>query len=381
MAGILNQPLGTAPLNAMGNGGPEPMTMRMIGIGQSIPFPGKRSLKRQTAEQEGGAAQAAVDDVRRQLRFELESMYFELAFADRALEIIRRNSELLGTLISVTEARYASGSAGQQDVLKARVEATRLAETAAELSERRTVLLAQLNALIDRPSDTPLPPVAIPDDIARRAVARSNEEIRFTSAALGSRASGSPLKPLAELQEAAIRGNTELREHEAMTAVQRLRVALAKREHLPDIDLSIQYGQRGSGLPDMVTATVAVPLPVFKARKQDQVSAETEAQLAALEAEHHEKVNALRADVVRLVSEIERARTRLALTVKATLPQSRAALASATASYQSGKAEFLSVLDAQASLFTLETDYYRALTDFAKNVAELRRVVGEEVLQ
>jgi len=122
-------------------------------------------------------------------------------------------------------------------------------------------------------------------------------------------------------------------------------------------------------------------LPVLEARKQDQLVAEQAAELAAQEAEHHQQVNALRADVARMVADAERARTRLALAVKVTLPQSRAALASATASYQSGKAEFLSVIDAQATVFTLESDYYRALSDFAKNVAELRRVAGEEVLQ
>jgi outer membrane protein TolC len=50
-------------------------------------------------------------------------------------------------------------------------------------------------------------------------------------------------------------------------------------------------------------------------------------------------------------------------------------------SYQVGKGELLAVLENQATVFTYETDYFRALSDFAKNVAELERVVGEEVLR
>jgi outer membrane protein TolC len=100
-----------------------------------------------------------------------------------------------------------------------------------------------------------------------------------------------------------------------------------------------------------------------------------------LEGEHHEMVNAIRADVARLVSDIERDRTSLALSVKAILPQSRAALTSATASYQVGKADFLTVLENQATVFNYETDYYRTLSDFASKVAELERVVGSEVLK
>jgi hypothetical protein len=39
------------------------------------------------------------------------------------------------------------------------------------------------------------------------------------------------------------------------------------------------------------------------------------------------------------------------------------------------------VLEDQATVFTYETDYYRALSDFATTLAELERVVGGEVLK
>ena len=66
--------------------------------------------------------------------------------------------------------------------------------------------------------------------------------------------------------------------------------------------------------------------------------------------------------------------------VTAILPQGRAALTSASASYQAGRGTFLSVLNGQATLFAYETEYYRDLTDFAKTLAELESVIGAEVL-
>lgn len=66
--------------------------------------------------------------------------------------------------------------------------------------------------------------------------------------------------------------------------------------------------------------------------------------------------------------------------MKAILPQGRAALTSATAGYQVGRVEFLTLLDAQAMLFNYELTYFRVLSDFAKTLAELKRVVGEEIL-
>jgi outer membrane protein TolC len=387
MLGIINQPLGSTPRSTNAHGeavsasGPDPMTMRMVGVSQTIPFPGKLLLQRRAAEREVDASQAALDAARRQLVRDVKVAYYEIAFLDHALAIVDRNRDVLATLIAVSETKYGVGTAGQQDVLKARVEATRLAETASGLLEQRRTAVAQLNALLDQPSDTPFASATVPDAVARAAVPASADVIRFSSAALGSRAADSPLRPLDELQAAAVQGSPEIREHLAMLAAQTARVELARKGTLPDVDLSLQYGQRGGGLPDMISATVSLPLPVFQGRKQDQQVTEASAQVAVLEGEHHEMVNAIRADVARLVSDIERDRTSLALSVKAILPQSRAALTSAAASYQVGKADFLTVLENQATVFNYETDYYRTLSDFASKVAELERVVGSEVLK
>ena len=386
MLGIINQPLGsTTATSAHGtpatSDGPDPMTMHMIGIGQTLPYPGKLALKARAAERELDATQAALDRTRRQVVRDVKWSYYDLAYVDRALAIVERNRDVLNGLIAVTESRYSVGTAGQQDVLKARVEATRLAETASVLGEQRRAAVAQINALLDQPSEAPVGSPTLPASVLQAAVAPSSDAIRFVSASFGSRAADSPLRPLTELQDAAIRQSPEIREHEAMIAAQAARVELARKAYLPDIDLSLQYGQRSGGLPDMVSATVSIPIPIFKGRKQDQLVAEASAQLVALEAEHETSVNTLRADVARLVSDIERERTRLALSVKAILPQSRAALASAAASYQVGKVEFLTVLEDQATVFTYEMEYFRALSDFAKNVAELERITGAEVLR
>ena len=387
MAGIQNaalsadesappDPHGTPPAATTGV---EPMTMKMVGVGQTIPSPGKRSLHRRVAQREANVAEAALEVARRRIAREVRDAYYELTFIERALAIVARNQDLLATLIRVTEARYGAGSAGQQDVLKARVEASRLAETAVSITEQRRATLARLNALLNQPSEAALAPAEMPTRIVRAAIADSTSEIRFVSTALGARAAGSPLPSLAELQEMAIRGNAEIREHEAMIAAQAARVDLAREEIFPDFDVALQYGQR-SGYPDMFTATVSVPVPIHRRRKQDQLTIAAGSELSALEAEHHARQNEIRAEVARLVSDLERNRAQLALFVKAVLPQSRASLASATASYQAGTVQFLAVLDDQATLFNYETEYFRALADFARTLAELEQLVGQEIL-
>ncbi|MDQ3949267.1 MAG: TolC family protein, partial [Gemmatimonadota bacterium] len=63
------------------------------------------------------------------------------------------------------------------------------------------------------------------------------------------------------------------------------------------------------------------------------------------------------------------------------LPQAQASLASAVASYQVGKVELIAALDDQATVFGYEIEYFRTLSEFAKTLAELERVIGGEVLR
>jgi outer membrane protein TolC len=245
--------------------------------------------------------------------------------------------------------------------------------------EQRRAQLATLNALLDQPSDTPLPTADIPERIARAAVLDSATQIRFVSDSLGASAADSPLPSLAALQTMAIANSPMLREHEARIAAQSARIALAAKATKPDIDVSLQYGQR-NGLTDMLSAIVSVPIPVQHARKQDADVAAERSELAALEAEHHAQINEIRSRVARLYSDLERQRAQLAITVKAILPQGRAALSATTAGYQAGKGDILAVLNARTALFTYETSYHRLLSDFAEALADLERVVGKEVL-
>ena len=373
MAGIQNLPFAEPGFGDF-------MTMKMVGLGQTFPYPGKLSLRTRAAEHELLSAQALLHGVRLQVEEAVERAYYDLAYLDRALEIVGRNQRLLVDFMRVTEARYGVGTGGQEEVLRVRVEAARLGEEAVALAEQRRAVLAQLNAVLDRPSDTPVAAPAIPRRVSRAAVADSAQEIRFVSAALGARAADSPLPPLETLQTLAIQNNPLLRAHEAMIAAQAARVELARKEHLPDFDVSLSYGQR-DGFSDMVSAQISIPLPVQRGRKQDLLVAEALSELIALRAEHDDQVNGLRADVARLHAELERDRAQLALYVKAILPQGRAALASATAGYQVGRADFLTLLDAQATLFTYETTYFRVLSDFARTLADLERVVGEEIVR
>jgi outer membrane protein, heavy metal efflux system len=354
-------------------------TMQVLRITQSVPVPGSLALGKRAARQEADGADIGLAAARLDVVREVKEAYYELSFLDQALELVGRNQRLLVDLIKITQSQYGVGKADQQDVLKAQVEAARLADQAVMLTESRRTALARLNAALDRPGETPVDQAVVPERIARAAVADSAGAIAFVSPALGARAAHSPLPPLDALEERAVRESPVLREHEAEIGAATTRAELARKGRWPQVDVSLEYDRRPR-FPDFVTAMVSIPLHLQQGSKQNQEVAAARAEVSGARAQHHVDENALRVSVAALYSDLERDRAQLALYVTAVLPQGRAALASATASYQAARGSFLSVLNGQATLFAYETEYYRALTDFAKTLAKLESVVGGEIL-
>lgn len=383
-AGILPDPmLGVGIVNALVS---DPfstedfMTMRMVQVGQRMPYPGKLDLEREMAGWELAATEAERERVEQEVVASVERAYYELFFLDRSLDIVGDNRELLTDFLSVTEARYGVGTGGQQDVLRAQVEESRLGDEVLSLRERRTSVLAELNALLDLPSGAPVGDPALPEQIRRAAVPEPGTEVRFTSAALGSTTGDGPIPDLETLQRRADKENPMLKTHAARIQAQRAAVELAAKAALPDFDISVGYGQRG-GREDMVTAMVSVPIPLFKGRKQDALATGERAELASLEAGHHAMINDVRARVAELHASLLRTRDQLALLRDGIPPQARASLESATAGYPVASVDFLTLIDNQATLFRHELDYWRLLAGFGQDLAELEQLVGGEVLR
>ncbi|HXF24501.1 MAG TPA: TolC family protein [Gemmatimonadaceae bacterium] len=373
MAGVLDFPYGQPRYS-------DDFTMNMLRITQTFPFPGKLSLATRAAEEDEAAARATLAQQRLDVARDVRDAYYELAFVRRARDIVQHNAEVLGSLARITETQYTVGNSAQADVLRARVEVARLGDEAASLDAQERTALARLNAVLDRPSTTPVGVAVIPNEIARLAGVDSGSHVHFSSNALGGAASDSPLLPLDSLVTLAMTHSPMLRAREARISAQEQRLALARKAHLPDFDISLEYDQRPR-FNDYVSFFISVPLRLQKRRKQDQEVVGAAAELSALAAERSADVNSIRQEVATRVSDVERERTMLALSLKAVLPQARATFTAATASYQVGRVDFASLVDAQAAVFNYETAYWRSLTDFAKAIAELQRTVGAEVVR
>lgn len=355
------------------------MTMKTIGLSQRLPYPGQLSLAQDAERSQARAAAAALEEERLDVARGVRQSYYDLAFIDRGLEVVGRHAEVLATLVSTAEVRYAVGAAGQEDVLQAQVEAAALADEAVGLTERRQVVLAALNRLLDRPPLTPLEGVTIPTEVTAAAV-QAPRRLSFVSMDPGARATDSPLRPLNELLDAVAQNSPTIHVHVARIEAQQAQLEWARRAHLPDFEVSLSYGQRDART-DMLTLSLAIPLPISRGARQGAWASEADAELTALRSEHADHVNRLQARVAQLYADLERDRTSLAILTSGMLPQESAALQAATAGFGVARTDFSTVLMTQTALFQFETSFHRLLTDFAKNLAELEQLVAEEILR
>lgn len=377
--GFMNVPIARPGLGA------DMMTMTQLQVGARLPWPGKLGMREEVASLRAEAEAWEVERVRDEVAAGVKSAYYRVYFVDRALEVTGRNEMLLGDFAQLTSSKYAVGTGAQTDVLKAQVERSRLDDQRLALREQRASVVARLNALLGRPADAPLPSVELPDEVRIAALTPSAGGVGFASASLadvvpGADAPGGPVPPAAALQELALEHSPMIQAHVRRVAAQERSVALARVATFPDLSVSAGYSYR-AGFGDFFNLMVSAPLPIFSGRKQDQAVVEQDASLAEHEALHHAMVHDVNAEISSLSAALRRARDQLVLLQEGMLPQARTSLASATASYRVGRVDFLTLLDAQVTLYRHELDYHRLLADFAANLAELERVVGTEVLR
>ena len=360
MAGLQNFPL-LAP------GFTDGMTMKMLGVSQTMLFPGKQRVRRDVAMREVEAVVAQDRTARAELVAAVKTTWYDLAYLDAALALTQQQRTALDGVAAVALARYDAGAGSQADVLTARIDAAKLRDDENGLRSEREATVAALNALLDRASDAPVDPVTISARLRRAAL----PDARDTGP--------SPLPALSDLQMRAMQDGPMLIGHQREIDAQNERVSLARVEARPDVDVVLQYGQRNN-LPDMVTLQVAIPLRLQQRTKQGEVIAAARADALASEAEHDAQRNEVHASIARWRATAERARARAALYAASVLPQRRAAVDAALASYRGSSGALTQVLSAEAASLSDSMTLARTLSDFAKSVAALELIVGSEVL-
>jgi outer membrane protein TolC len=122
---------------------------------------------------------------------------------------------------------------------------------------------------------------------------------------------------------------------------------------------------------------LGLSLPVWRWNKVGPARQEAQASLASAEAEREQTRNDVRAMVRDAWTMMTTSRTQVNLYRDSVIPQAEQSLASARTAYETNRAGFLDLLDAQRSLLESRLEYQTALVDYLKSRADLGLAVGD----
>jgi len=352
--GVLNAPLPSWSLNR------EDMTMKMLGLSQRIPFPGKRGLRQDVAAKDAEAVAYGYQETVNRVVRDVKVAYFELAFVAESAGLVEKNRRVLEQLLKISESRYEVGQGTQADVLKAQTQLSKMVDELIKLNRERQTIEAELTRALGRGPEAGAP---MPETLRLRAAALQLEPLR--KEALNERPQLLGLKSLIDRSAKAL--------------------DLARKDYYPDFDVKLSYGQRDNtpdGMPrdDLVSLTLAINLPVWRESKLDPRVAEAIAMrdqaTDMYQAQENEVASKLRQQVANAEQSLKSAR----LYETGILPQARLAVESSLAAYKVNRVDFLTLLDNQMTVLNYEIGYASAVSSYNKALAEIDLLVGRPAL-
>jgi len=295
--------------------------MTTVSFAQAFPWPGKRDVATRAAEHDALAMQnTLVGRASLIIESRVRNAWYELAAARSARALIDERDATARQIEETARQRYAAGLGIQQDVLRAQVEIARLDEERARQDAAIAARAAELERLTGNAGTEP---PTLPDVTRTPSVD--------------------------ELLAAAIARSPELLAAQHAVEAASFRLEAAHKSAKPDFMVSAgpMIGT------DRVSAEVGVgiSLPIYRNRKQKEQIAEAEAMLAARRADEAAITRDLEIRTHQRFASLEASQKNTALYRDRIVPLDRLALESALASYQAGKAPFVTVLESLNALY------------------------------
>jgi outer membrane protein, heavy metal efflux system len=323
-------------------------------LSQSLPFFGKRDLRREAAEADAEQAQGRAAATWAELSARIKSSYAQYYLVARNEQLTRENIELMMQLDRVAQTRYANGLVPQQDAIRAQIELTGMRVDLLGIQSETRQWQSRLNALLSRNAAAPL---------------TTPERLR-------------PIPAPAKLDQAALEDRVRARNPVLFADAARVRAAekyrdLADRNGYPDVLVGVSPIQMGSRV-NMWELMLEVSIPLQRSTLRAQ-KGEADAMLAAARSRQQATANQLLSELSENLAGLEAARQIDVLAESSLLPQANLTLQAALAGYENGKVDFATLLDAQRQIRRAKLDRYKARAEAEMRLAEIERVLGEDL--
>lgn len=328
----------------------------MFSLSQTFVGGNKRSLRANVAAGDVDEAKANLDAVRLDVTVRVRRAFFDLLLIEDESRIHEQHVSIAQQAIEAARIKYSTGHVPQQDVLKAQMAMTQLAEHSIHYERDAEVARARLNTLLGRAPDAPL-------------------EVAGAHAVMAS------LPSLESLETLAMASRPDVAAARAAAERSHREQALAKKAYAPDFTVAAGYMLMPSGQDYrnnyMIEGTMN--LPWLNRKKHDAEIAEATVKVTEQDAELESLRNTIRGQVAEALVEAQASRKLAMLYHDQLRPQAEATLEASVVAYENNKTEFMDLIDSQMRVIDLDLAWMQAVGDFDARLADLEMVTGAPV--
>jgi outer membrane protein TolC len=317
-------------------------------IEQQIPLSGIRGHRRASALADVDRLRADASRTTLDVGIQAANAFLMVQERRRTTALVTEQLAFARDVVSAANARYASGTAPQSDVLRAEVEVARLEALARALVSEVRGAEAMLNTSLALDAESPVPPLA---------------SLAFAQPP----PSWSAMKTALTFRPELVAGRAEIARAEADVEVMRdMFSPMATIRTGPSYTMAEGRGWM---------AMVGISLPIWRDKLHAGV-AEAEAMRAMSQADLRAMTRMIEGDAAVAVNQLQAARDRQRALSSDVLPRARMAIEPAVAGYTSGQLPLVSVIEAVQALWLVQADLIAADTELGLAWARLGRAIG-----
>jgi outer membrane protein TolC len=160
-------------------------------------------------------------------------------------------------------------------------------------------------------------------------------------------------------------------------------VSLSKREYYPDLMARVMYKDMAMTKSDFWSAMVGISIPLapWSSGKYTSKVQENELNVRKAEEEYASMRNMTLFEVQDALVRVQTSQNLVLLYKNTVIPQAEQTLQATLAAYQTGKTEFLMLIDAYRMVLMSKLDYHMSVMNYMTNQAALEQAVGISIAE
>ncbi|MCB9248641.1 MAG: TolC family protein [Ignavibacteriales bacterium] len=352
--GLMNMPTNTFSFTQ------EPMTGKMIGLTQSIPFPGGLSAAANVKAVDTLIVNQEITDLKNEIRKDVSNLYYDIELTREKIKFTQMGKQLFEQISEVVKTKYEVSNASFQNLIQTQVQLTRLNDKLEKLYGEENSNSSMLNTFLQRDENSEI-------------LTNNIDSINHISLNLNSLVNeASSFRPYLK--------GIKLAEQKS-----KFQEAEAEYSYYPNFQLGVQYSQRdyskltGMDYTDFLSVVVGITLPLNYGGKNSSKVNEAKYQQMFYQEQYNSSIQTIQQSLNKIIAKLIELEKREAIISKTLLPQAEQSLSTALSDYHVNKIDFVNVVNAENEIINIKMDLAEIRTNYKKNVSELEFLIGTKL--